>query len=74
MFYSNIQHISGVDSIIADMLSTFTSTSVDKYNPSTMKAQCCANKLVTIGREENNEDCFPLDLLNVQREQQKELR
>ena len=32
------------------------------------------NGLFSIGREENNEDCFPLNLLNLQREQQKELK
>ena len=37
------------------------------------KAQCRANKLTTISRVENNEDCFLLNLLMVQREQQKEL-
>ena len=73
-FGPNIQHISIVDKIIADTLSRFPSTSVDKYKPSTSKAQCRANKLFTTGREEKNEDLFPLNLLNAKREQQKDLR
>ena len=73
-FDTNIQHISGVENIVADKLSVFTSTSVDNYETSTSKAQCRANELFGIGREENNEYCFLLNILNVKREQQKELR
>ena len=49
------------------------SKSVEEYEPITSKTQCCANELFTIGKEENNDDCFPLNILNLQREQQKEL-
>ena len=34
----NIQHISGVDNILADTLSRLTSTPIDKYEPCTGKA------------------------------------
>ena len=73
-FGPNMQHISGAENKVADMISIFSYTSVDKYNPRTKKAQCFVNKLFAISREEKNEDCFPLNILNVQREQQKDLR
>ena len=73
-FGPNIQHISGVDNIESDTLRRFPSVSIDKYNTSTMKYQCQTKKLFAIGREENIEDCFPLNILNVQRKIQKELR
>ena len=46
----NIQHTSGVGKIVSDMLSRFPSTSVNKYEPITMKDRCCANELFTTGR------------------------
>ena len=73
-FWPNIQHLSGVDNILADTLSILQSTSVDKYYPITSKSQCHANELFAMSSAENNEYCFPLNLLNVQREQQKYLR
>ena len=73
-FGPNIQHISRVDNIVADTLSRFPSTLVNNYNTCTSKAQCCANKLFSISRAENNKDWSSLNLLNVQREQQKEMR
>ena len=66
-------YIYGVDNIVSDTLSRFSYTSIDKYEPSTKKDKCCANELLRIGRVENKAKCFSLDLLNVQREQQKEL-
>ena len=54
-FGGNIPHIAGVDSIVADTISIFPSTSVDKYKPRTMKAECFENCLFAIGRYENNE-------------------
>ena len=70
-FGLNIQHIAVVDNMVAGTLSRLPSTPINKYEPCTRKSQCCANKLFTIGRVENNEYCFPLNLLIVQREQQK---
>ena len=61
-FGLNIQHIAGVDNIVADRLSRFPSTPSDKYKPYTRKAQCCVNKSFAFGRIENNEDCFQLNL------------
>ena len=73
-FGPNIQHIAGVDNILGDTISRLPSTPSDKYESCTRKAQCCANELFATGRVENNEYCFPLNLLIVQIEQQKELR
>ena len=56
------------------MLSRLPSTSFEKYFPITRKYQCCNNKLFGISVAENNEDRFPLNLLIVKIEQQKELR
>ena len=70
-FGPNIQNIAGVENIVSDKLSRLTYTHSDKYKSCTRKAQCCAKELFTLGRVENNEDRFPLNLLNVQREQQK---
>ena len=72
-FGPNIQYIAGVDNILADMLSILPSTRIENYESCTSKVKCCANELFTIGRVENNDDCFPLNLSIVQREQQKEL-
>ena len=54
-FGPNIQHISGVENIVADTLRRLPSTPNGKYEPCTRKAQCLANELFTIGRVENNE-------------------
>ena len=73
-FGPNIQNILGVENIVADTLSIFPSALVDKYQISTSKSQRCSNKLVVINREENNDCCFLLNILNVKIEQQKVLR
>ena len=66
-FGPNIKHISGVEKIIDDTLRRLPSDSNNKYEPIKMNSQCCASKLFTISRsEKNNEDRFPLNLLNVQ--------
>ena len=65
-FGPNIQHISGVENIVADTLSILPYASVNSYKHSTKKYQYCANKVFKISRAENNEDCFPLKLLNFQ--------
>ena len=49
------------------------STPSNKNEPCTRKDQCRANELFAIGGEEKIDNCFPLNLLIVQREQQKEL-
>ena len=72
-FGTNIQHIYGVDNIVADTLIRLPYMLSDKYEPFTRKDQCCTNELFNIGRVENNEDCFPQNMLNVKIEQQKEL-
>ena len=68
-FGPNIQHIAGVDNIVSDKLSRLASTPSDNNESCTSKYQCCANKLIAIVRIENNEDCFPLNLLILQIEQ-----
>ena len=73
-FGPNITHIDGFYNIVADTLSILPSTSVDKYEPITRKAQCCANESFTISTAENNEYLFALNILNVQREKQQEKR
>ena len=55
-FGPNIQHISGVENIVADTLSILPYASVNSYKHSTKKYQYCANKVFTISRAENNED------------------
>ena len=50
-FGPNIQHIAGVDNIVADMLSRLPYTPSDKNNPCTIKDQCCANELFAIDRK-----------------------
>ena len=45
-FGPNIKYIYGVDNIVADTLSRFPSTSVDKYEPRKINGQCSANKLL----------------------------
>ena len=49
-FGPNIQHVAGVDNIIADTLSRLSSMPSDKYKPCTRKYQCRSNKLSAIGR------------------------
>ena len=71
-FGPKVQHIAGFDNIIADTLSRLPSTPSDNNEPCTRKDQCRGNKLFAIGREENTDNCFPLKLLIVQREKQKE--
>ena len=53
------------------MIIIFSYIPVYKYNINTMKAQCRVYELLTIARDESNEDCFQLDILNFQREQKK---
>ena len=73
-FGPNNKHISGAGNIVINAISRLLSTSVKNYEPITMKAQCCANDLFSNGGIENNNDSFPLYILNVQIEQQKDPR
>ena len=68
-FGPNIQHIAGVDNIVADTLDRLPFMLSDTYKPCTRKYKCCANELFTIDSVENNEDCFPLNILILQIEQ-----
>ena len=73
-FGPKIQHIAVIYNIVAYTLSRLPSTSVNKYKPITRKYQCRANQLLAIIRAENNEYFFPLNILRLKIEQQKELR
>ena len=64
-FGPNIQHIYEFDNILNDTLSRLPYKLVEKYETITSKDQCCANKLFTIGREEDNKYCFLLNILNL---------
>ena len=49
-FGHNIQHIYGVDNIVADNLSRLPSTLIKKYEPITSKAHYSVNELLVIDR------------------------
>ena len=70
-FGTNIQQIAGVDNIVADTLSRFTSTSIDKYDTCTRKAQCRTNELFTIGRVEKKEYPPPNKSINCTKRKTK---
>ena len=53
-FGPNIQHIYGVENIVAYIISRIPYTPVDKYYTRTLKAQCCRRKLYTLGRKKMN--------------------
>ena len=57
--------------MVADTLSRLSYTSVENYLPSTSESQCCAKELFSFNREENNEDCFPINLLIFSRRNTK---
>ena len=73
-FGPNIQPISAVDNIVSYTIIILPSASLYKYARITSKVKCHTNELFAIGRVEDNEYFFVLNILNVQREQQKELR
>ena len=56
----------------ADMISRLTSTSINKYDPITMKDQCCKNKLFTISRSEKKRRLFPTKYLKCANRTTKE--
>ena len=67
-----IQHIAGIDNIIADTLSRLPSANNDKSFPSTPSQESChVKELFAINATTMNGD-FPLNLSLVQEEQNKE--
>ena len=70
-FGPNIQHISGVDNIVPATLSILSYTSVKKYEPITIKDQRRSYELFAIGEKKYNKEHFSINILNMQREQQK---
>ena len=69
-FGPNIQHIAGVDNTVADTLSHLPSTNCDEQTQSTDRESHHANELFAIN--EPNAAAFPLTLVLVQVEQNKE--
>ena len=63
----NIQHIYVVGNIVTDTLSILPYTYINNFEPCVSKAHFRVNKLFAIGRVENNEDCFPMNLLIAKR-------
>jgi hypothetical protein len=73
-FGPNIQHITGVDNVVADMLSCVPSANCedrDELEPS--NAQHHAKELFALEVNTANDDGFPLSLIKMFNEQQKEL-
>ena len=68
-FELNIQHISGVENIVADTISRFLSTTFDLDESKTTRDLSKANGLFTTRAEQSVGDGYPLDLALVQREQ-----
>jgi len=71
-FGPNIQHIAGVDNIVADTLSRLPSANIERDDPSTSQGQFRANEFFAFNAQAVD-DGFPLALLTVQQEQNKEL-
>ena len=70
-FGPNIQHIAGLDNVVADTLSRLPSANTDeKDSPCTPLDSHQANELFAL---DNETESFPLSLSLVHREQQKEL-
>jgi hypothetical protein len=72
-FGPNIQHIAGIDNVVVDMLSCVPSANSDQDELEPSTAQCHANKIFAIEKDTTNNDGFPLMLIRVFNEQQKEL-
>ena len=61
-FGPNIQHISGVDNLVANALIRFLSTTFNQDEPSTTRVLSWANGLFTNSVEQTVDDGYPLDL------------
>ena len=57
--------------MVADMIIRLPSTPLEKYQPITMKAQCCENELFATGRVKKIS--FPTIYLECEKEQQKDM-
>ena len=73
-FGPNIQHIAGIDNVVADMLSHVPSANSERVEPpEPSDAQSHANALFALEVEEAIDNGFPLTLIRVFNEQQNEL-
>jgi hypothetical protein len=72
-FGPNIQHIAGNDNVVADMLSHVPSANSDQDELETSDAQYHAKEIFVIEENITNDDGFPLTLIKVFNEQQKEM-
>ena len=70
-FWPNIKHISGVDNLVADTLSRFMSKTIDWYKLSTTRDLSRAKELFTTRSEQNIEEGYNLDLMLLQKKQQR---
>ena len=61
-FGPNIQHISGVDNIVADMLIITPYVKNDQVKTNTINFQCCNNKIFTTSVLQEQEYGLPLYL------------
>ena len=73
-FRYDIQHISVVDNIVADTLSIFLSTTFDLDDPSTTRDISWSNELFSNRVAQTVEGGYPLYLVLVHKEQQKDIR
>ena len=71
-FGPDIHHIARFDNIVADTWSILPSTTINKHDPCTSRYQCLANNLFALGKVENKENFFPLNIFIVKIEQKKE--
>jgi hypothetical protein len=72
-FGPNIQHIAGINNVVADMLSHVPSANCDQDELEPSNAQHHAKELFALEVNTANDDGFPLLLSKVFNEQQKEL-
>ena len=72
-FGPKIQHIAGIDKIVADTLRHLPSEKINRDESNTMNDSRQANELFTFDNDEYNKVTFQLTLPLVQRYQQKEL-
>ena len=73
-FGPNIYNIAVVYNLVADKLSRFPPVSIYQVYPSTIRYQIRVNYLFATSVVKNTNNCFLLDILIIQREEQKYIR
>ena len=61
----NLQHIYGVENVVADMLSIFPFETINRYKHSTTRAISQMNELLVTIVEKKFDDIYPLHLVSV---------